>query len=159
MEMGLALEGGRSPDERWHARKDGSRFWWLLHTCERSRRSVAIPEQGAVMASCAHCGQPFEAKRADAKFCSPACKQAGHRAKLSVTKSGVTVSRLPPYLTPQNRQKPPSQTIEIIDTGVTDKPISKKVALRFEPVNSVTIKVTDGETRAWIPLHSRCRRR
>jgi PAS domain S-box-containing protein len=26
-EMGLALEGGRSPDERWHARKDGSRFW------------------------------------------------------------------------------------------------------------------------------------
>jgi PAS domain S-box-containing protein len=26
-EMGTALEGGRSPDERWHLRKDGSRFW------------------------------------------------------------------------------------------------------------------------------------
>jgi PAS domain S-box-containing protein len=26
-EMGTALEGGRSPDERWHMRKDGSRFW------------------------------------------------------------------------------------------------------------------------------------
>src|SRR5205823_10574458 len=26
-EMGVALEGGRSPDERWPLRKDGSRFW------------------------------------------------------------------------------------------------------------------------------------
>src|SRR5688500_478007 len=26
-EMALALAGGRSEDERWHRRKDGSRFW------------------------------------------------------------------------------------------------------------------------------------
>jgi PAS domain S-box-containing protein len=26
-EMDSALAGGRSPDERWHVRKDGSRFW------------------------------------------------------------------------------------------------------------------------------------
>ena len=26
-EMALALRDGRAPDERWHLRKDGSRFW------------------------------------------------------------------------------------------------------------------------------------
>ena len=115
-----------------------------LQQLERTRTDCGL-SKGAVMALCVHCGQPFKAKRADAKFCSLACKQAGHRAKSSVTKLAKLSKKAPTYLTPQNRQKPPSQVIEIIDTNVTDKPISKKAPLRFERVNSVTIKVTDGE--------------
>jgi hypothetical protein len=29
--------------------------------------------------TCKHCGDPFEAKRADAQFCKPKCRQAASR--------------------------------------------------------------------------------
>lgn len=37
------------------------------------------------MAACSHCGQPYEAKRADSLYCSGKCRTAAHRAKQTAT--------------------------------------------------------------------------
>lgn len=45
--------------------------------------------------TCAVCGKPFTAKRADAIYCSPACKQAAYRGRVTdnrSTKIGTTDS-------------------------------------------------------------------
>jgi len=44
-----------------------------------------VGTQRAVTASCQSCGQPFTPQRRSARFCSPACRVAAHRARLSVT--------------------------------------------------------------------------
>ena len=38
--------------------------------------------------SCAVCGKAFTAKRADAKYCSPACKQSAYRRSVIANRSG-----------------------------------------------------------------------
>ena len=58
------------------------------------------------MTECAHCGEPFEAKRSDALYCSGACRIAAHRGvttseEEAVTDSDVTASP-PPDVTDSN---------------------------------------------------------
>lgn len=38
--------------------------------------------------TCAVCGKPFTAKRADAMYCSPACKQTAYRGRVTDNRSG-----------------------------------------------------------------------
>ena len=37
---------------------------------------------------CVVCGRPFTAKRTDAEYCSPACKQAAYRRRVTDNRSG-----------------------------------------------------------------------
>lgn len=38
---------------------------------------------------CAVCGKPFTAKRVDAEYCSPACKQSAYRRRVTDNRSGL----------------------------------------------------------------------
>ena len=53
--------------------------------CETSARTERRREQRelARRCRCGNCGQMFIAPRADARFCSPACKQAAYRKRLA----------------------------------------------------------------------------
>ena len=41
----------------------------------------------SVIRACAHCRKPFEATRRDARYCTPAHRQAALRARRSVTEA------------------------------------------------------------------------
>jgi hypothetical protein len=70
----------------------------------RQRRQVGmtaanIQASRPQVVSCQSCGQPFTPQRRSARFCSPACRVAAHRARLSVTGAvprGGTVCALKP---------------------------------------------------------------
>lgn len=62
-----------------------------------SRRAAARGYVGGkYLKICAHCGEPFRARRADAKYCAPRCRTAAHRGAASdataETVTSVTLS-------------------------------------------------------------------
>ena len=54
------------------------------------------------MATCRQCGKVYEAKRADSRYCGPACKQAAHRLTVTNAKRNTVepVTAIPGYGTP-----------------------------------------------------------
>jgi hypothetical protein len=76
-------------DRRW-------RLWsYCCDDCQRRHQSpyrAAIARQRRAEARgpsrpCAACGEPFEPRRADAQFCSVACKQKAYRRRVTLSKS------------------------------------------------------------------------
>ena len=58
------------------------------------------------MATCEQCGTVYEAKRADSRYCGPACKQAAHRLTVTLTVTNANrntpdpVTAIPGFGTP-----------------------------------------------------------
>jgi predicted nucleic acid-binding Zn ribbon protein len=81
-------------ERRWHARHH-----FCSDACRRkheSQRSAAIARQRRAEArgpsrQCVVCNEAFEPARADARYCSPACKQKAHRDRYRVTLNEMSV--------------------------------------------------------------------
>ena len=54
---------------------------------------------------CLRCNAPLTGKRKDARYCSPACRVAGHRAGLSSPRTTIA-ERIPPSSAPSRQRKP-----------------------------------------------------
>lgn len=69
-----------------HARRDDRRFCSRTcanrHWAKTSRATRAAPVREL---QCAQCGETFTAKRSDAKYCGPACRQRARRVALPAT--------------------------------------------------------------------------
>ncbi len=48
------------------------------------------------MATCEQCGKVYEAKRADSRYCGPACKQAAHRLTVTLAVTNANRNKLDP---------------------------------------------------------------
>jgi hypothetical protein len=88
---------------------------------------------------CEHCGQPVqETKRGrPQKFCSDRCRQA-HRKLVTTPEYGLR------YRRGRVRPKAAAQRAELTSKFEPEN-LSQKTNLRFERVNEVTFKLTDGE--------------
>jgi hypothetical protein len=73
MRVGLGFKYGRRPQSRWVC---SNRCRQRLLRARKARRRQW---QGAV---CTGCGLSFNPKRADAKFCSSACRQNAYRLRM-----------------------------------------------------------------------------
>jgi hypothetical protein len=65
-------------------------FAWFRFTSEHASGPLLHPRRSPPSRptrSCRHCGAPYRVQRADARFCSDACRQRAHRERLSVTQS------------------------------------------------------------------------
>jgi hypothetical protein len=90
--------------------------------------------------SCEHCNAPVpETKRGrPQRFCSDRCRQA-HRKVARTPRDG------PRYRTGRLNPKPASQDPELLGEFKPEN-LSRKTNLRFQRVNEVTFKLTDGES-------------
>jgi endogenous inhibitor of DNA gyrase (YacG/DUF329 family) len=111
----------------------------MIGTC-LSRGEGDVIEEGAISA-CLRCGRPIARKAhgRTKRYCSGRCQRAAHRSfsdkKIAESTKGL------------DREKPPEIAIEIIEETLSENAISKKEAnsaLRFEKVNDVAWKLTDG---------------
>jgi hypothetical protein len=48
---------------------------WSAHQSDQNLLQAGLDR------ACAHCGRPFTGRHADARFCSPACKERERRAR------------------------------------------------------------------------------
>jgi hypothetical protein len=89
--------------------------------------------------SCEHCNQPVpETKRGrPQRFCSDRCRQA-HRKFAFTSEEGLR------YRTGRLKRKSDSQAFDLA-WELEPKNLSLKSRLRFERVNEITFKLTDGE--------------
>jgi hypothetical protein len=85
---------------------------------------------------CRHCGKPVSAR---SHYCSPKCRKDGHLARRTAQKLGETVRTTG---VPKKRAKSTPQVVDFI--GAKER-LFPGVALVFEQINDVTLKVTDGE--------------
>lgn len=77
--------------------KRHARHHFCSEACKRkqaSQRYAAIARQRRAEArgpsrQCAVCGEPFEPARADARYCSPACKQKAYRVRVTLNETSV----------------------------------------------------------------------
>jgi hypothetical protein len=98
------------------------------------------------MAQCLNCGNEFKAGKSTARFCSPKCKMAFHRKKLSVTEGSVTEN-----VTEKCEGVTASVTA---DVTAKDKLVTENVTLKLDGVTEnvtatggvVTENVTDDVT-------------
>src|SRR5262245_4053686 len=88
---------------------------------------------------CAHCKQPITENRRGRpqKICSDRCRQA-HRKIVTTPENGSG------YRTARVKPKLASQDTELL-SQFEPETLSQKTDLRFERVNEVTFKLTDGE--------------
>ena len=110
----------------------------------------------AFVKRCEHCKEPVpETKRGrPQKFCSDRCRQA-HRKINATAEGGLR------YRTGRLKPKVASQDSEVSRQSEPEN-LSQKTNLRFERVNEVTFKLTDGEAHqrtrlawsvGWLPHH------
>ena len=93
----------------------------------------------AFLKRCEHCNEPVaETKRGrPARFCKDKCRQA-HRKSLATAKNDLR------YRTGRSKPKSASQASDLA-WDFEPENLSQKSHLRFERVNDVTFKLTDGE--------------
>jgi hypothetical protein len=89
---------------------------------------------------CENCGSPLPGKTRGRpqRFCSDKCRQA-HRKIIVTAKDGLR------YRTGQPKPKVASQDSELLREFEPEN-LSQKTNLRFQRVNDVTFKLTDGES-------------
>jgi hypothetical protein len=92
----------------------------------------------AFVKRCERCIEPLrETKRGRQRFCSDRCRQA-HRKIFSTAEDGLR------YRTGRPKRKVASEAIDLLGEFEPEN-LSQKSNLRFERVNEVTFKLTDGE--------------
>jgi hypothetical protein len=101
--------------------------------------SLPISKHKPCGQACEHCGAVFASSThgRTKRFCSDRCRQA-HRKGASTPEDGLRYRRGRP------KPKSGSQGTDLIDEFKPET-LSQKTKLRFERVNDITFKLTDGE--------------